>query len=405
MPIIDRQRRLHETGRIRIGRSVEATTEQGKRIRRPEKLQSFRFTSASRHAIESIAALYGGEPHEWTDGPQPGQWEVFTAASAIEVVVPPEHLAFSQWFELWKAGGCERRCDGVAQIPTGEVCLCDAEDRECKPHTRLSLLLPRLLGSGLWRLDTQGEYAATELGGAFEFAMFLHQATGRTLLPGRLVLTQRSIKRPRQARRDFVVPVLELDADLDALSGRPSAPAIANGSVPAPAIDAGVAPGPVIPIPPGPIEVAPTMGEALATTEAPPAPSRRRTAEPIKATGRKPRPRSGGDKSEPPAAEGSAAPETPPVAAPAPPTSPAPSPPAGREPVSLMTEQQRKAIFKLLDRLHVAEDQRHVVVGEILEREVTTFIRLSFDDASRTIEVLNEQWHDAGERMAEEAGF
>ncbi len=223
-PIIDRQRRLHETGRIRIGRSVEATTEEGKRIRRPEKLQSFRFTSASRHAIESIAALYGGEPHEWTDGPQPGQWEVFTAASAIEVVVPPEHLAFSQWFELWKAGGCERRCDGVAQIPTGEVCICDAEDRECKPHTRLSLLLPRLLGSGLWRLDTQGEYAANELGGAFEFAMFLHQATGRTLLPGRLVLTQRSIKRPRQARRDFVVPVLELDADLDALAGRPPRP-------------------------------------------------------------------------------------------------------------------------------------------------------------------------------------
>ena len=70
-----------------------------------------------------------------------------------------------------------------------------------------------------------------------------------------------------------------------------------------------------------------------------------------------------------------------------------------------MTEQQRKAIFKLLDRLHVGEDQRHVVVGEVLDREVTTFTRLSFDDASRTIEVLNERWHDAGERMAEEAGF
>ena len=148
--------------------------------------------------------------------------------------MPPEHLAFSQWFELWKAGGCERRCDGVAQIPSGEVCICDAEDRECKPHTRLSLLLPRLLGSGLWRLDTQGEYAANELGGVFEFAMFLHQATGRTLLPGRLVLTRRSIKRPRQARRDFVVPVLELDADLDALAGRPAAPALGNSAVPAP---------------------------------------------------------------------------------------------------------------------------------------------------------------------------
>lgn len=202
MAILDLQRRLAEVGRIRIGQQVPA----GKGTR-PTKLDTFRLTSADRNRIENAARLYGGTPREW-EAPAGHQWEVVTDRDVLEVVVPPSDMAFSQYYELWSGGGCQRRCDGVVDSISEGPCVCDPENRECKIHTRLSVMLRDLPGLGVWRIDTSGYYAGVELQGAVEVVKL---AAGRgQMLPASLRLEQRQIKRANEQTKRFAVPVLDL---------------------------------------------------------------------------------------------------------------------------------------------------------------------------------------------------
>lgn len=249
-PILDIQRRLHQDGRIRIGTQVPAKDKQGNDIMRPAKLDTFRFTSQNRRAIEAIAKTYGGEAKKWDDAPVGDQWEVFTEASEIPVVVPPESMAYSQWYEQWSGGGCQRRCDGVEDSISDGPCVCDPEDRACKPHTRLSVMLAQYPGTGLWRLDTSGYYAATELGGAMEIVGMLSATVGKSVLPGRLRIEHRTVKRPDQPPNNFIVPVLEFAVDMAALATGNAAtlgtgtPELAPGLTPVPMDDS---PAPSLP--------------------------------------------------------------------------------------------------------------------------------------------------------------
>lgn len=203
MSIIDLQRRLAEVGRIRIGQQV--ATNNGKT--RPAKLATFRLTSADSTRIAQAAQLYGGNPAQW-DAPAGPQWEVVTEADALHVIVPPSDMSFSQHYELWSAGGCQRRCDGRHEAISQGACMCDPEARECQIHTRLSVMLRDLPGLGVWRIDTSGYYAAVELQGAVEV---IQVAAGRgQMLPARLRLEQRAVKRAGQTRR-FAVPVLDVE--------------------------------------------------------------------------------------------------------------------------------------------------------------------------------------------------
>ena len=208
MSIIDLQRRIQEAGRIRIGHVVP--TSNGKT--RPDKLDTFRLTSADKVRIDQAAALYGGNVAEWT-APAGKQWEVITEAKALDVIVPPSDMAFSQHYELWSAGGCQRRCDGAFEQMSDGPCLCDPDNRDCDIHTRLSVMLRDLPGLGVWRIDTQGYYAAVELGGAVQV---IAAAAGRgVLLPARLMLVQRSVIRRgddgKPLTRRFAVPVLDVE--------------------------------------------------------------------------------------------------------------------------------------------------------------------------------------------------
>jgi Recombination directionality factor-like len=203
MRIVDLQRRLREIGRIRIGEQVP--TQNGKT--RPAKLETFRFTSRDRQVIEAAAAHWQGQVHEWA-APDGQQWQVITQTSEIPVVVPPGDMSFSQAYEQWSKGGCKVRCDGRWDHIADQACHCDPENRDCAIHTRLSVMVPELPGIGVWRLDTQGYYAAVELGGLVDICADA-SAQGR-MLPARLRLEQRSIKRDGTTRR-FAVPVLDLD--------------------------------------------------------------------------------------------------------------------------------------------------------------------------------------------------
>jgi hypothetical protein len=273
MPIIDLQRRIAEAGRIRLG--VVVTEEvRGRARTRPEKLERFRFTSPDRRRIEAVAARYGGRVEPW-QSPAGQQWQVISEAAEIDVVVPPEELAFSQWYELWSAAGCQRRCDGATEQISDGPCLCDPEQRECEIHTRLSVLLRDIPGLGVWRLDTQGWYAAKELAAAVQ-VITLAAGRGR-LLPARLRVEPRTMRRPGPAgkpeTRHFVVPVIDVDISPAELLGGTGAAGIAQLER--------LAPPAITPVPSQEPPV-----PSIAEQSAPPPPPKLRTPE-IPASGRK----------------------------------------------------------------------------------------------------------------------
>jgi hypothetical protein len=197
-------RRLPEVGRLRLGQKLPT-----KNGTRPAALDAWRLTSKSRYRLEAAAQVYGGTVQEWKDAPgEDAQWELFTDAKALRVAVVPT-LPVTQFYEHWSAGGCQRRCDGITELLSGDGCLCaveadDPTDFRCKPTTRLSVLLPDLPGLGVWRVETHGYYGAAELAASAE----LLASFGRPM-PVALLIDQRSDRRPGKPRRDYVVPMLD----------------------------------------------------------------------------------------------------------------------------------------------------------------------------------------------------
>lgn len=233
--------RLRELGRIRLG--VQVATKNGGT--RPAALETFRFTSPSRSLIDAAAAEFGGTVEEWQPPDGSAQWQVITETAEVDVMVPPT-AALDQAYELWRAGGCHRRCNGLVNDLAGAPCACPADPEErtalaadgqaCSPVTRLNVMLPQLPDLGVWRVEAHGYYAAVELGGA-GFLLDLAAANGR-MLPARLRLDQRHVKRPDQPRRDFVVPVLELPHTLDQVLADAGADQLIAGPLPAAALAA-----------------------------------------------------------------------------------------------------------------------------------------------------------------------
>jgi hypothetical protein len=221
VPILDIQRRQVEVGRIRIGQLVDGENRRGEKIKRPSKLGAFRFTTESRPLADQIKAHFGGEVIEWT--PQGGgakQWDITTPTKSLSVIVPPNSV--SQWYEMWAGGACVRRCDGAREVLEDQPCQCPvdpgqrtaqaANGNACKPTTRINVMLADVPGIGVWRLETHGFYAATELPAVAELL-----AASGGYIPGRLELQERSARRPK-ARGDgletrrWMVPVLHVDA-------------------------------------------------------------------------------------------------------------------------------------------------------------------------------------------------
>lgn len=201
MAIIELQRRQTEVGRIRLGQKVK--TKSGKEA--PSRLETFRFTSPSKPLVERIAQLYGGDVQAWNPPRGAAEWEVVTKATSVPVVVPPQDIDSSQFYELWSAGGCQRRCSGVRELIADQPCVCDPANRDCKMHTRVNVMLRDVPGIGVWRLDTGGYYAGVELPGMVEL---LSRAQG--MVAALLELRQRTVTRDGQTKH-FVVPVLHVE--------------------------------------------------------------------------------------------------------------------------------------------------------------------------------------------------
>lgn len=217
VPIGQLARRIPTAGRIRIG------VRNGKAM---QAIDTFRFTSQDRTALDQIAALYGGDVKPWSDPKAaPGQFEVITDANVIPIALPPDPLGGTPAYELWTGGGRARNCDGetcemLVQGADGiELqqcqCICWAKNvLECKLITRLSVLLPEIRFVGVWRIDTKSHNAAEELPGMVDLIRSLQD---RGLTKGLLRIESRRQVVAGQTRQ-FKVPVLGIDESVEALA-------------------------------------------------------------------------------------------------------------------------------------------------------------------------------------------
>lgn len=187
-PIEGITHRVQEIGRIRMG-------EKGPKGA-PVKLKTFRLTSNDRRVLEAAAAIYGGTVAEWRDAPDEGMWQLTTAAAELDILIPRALRSVSQSWELWQGGTCERRCDGREEAISGQPCICGpdrgSDDRRfCDILTRVSVILPRLPGLGVWRLDTGGFHAATTIPATVDLLLALDP---RPMVPAVLRAVQASTK-------------------------------------------------------------------------------------------------------------------------------------------------------------------------------------------------------------------
>ncbi len=228
-PLSDIDRRIPEAGRIRLGvKTAKGMT----------SIDTFRFTSPNKAIIEQIAMIYGGEAKAWRDpkASPPDQYEVITKAKEIDVYLPAN--ALSVWYEMWSGGGVQRRCDGEqCQVPqtipggwemTETPCVCIARGlMECRPYTRMNLILPIIAFHGVWRLETKGWNAAKELPGMVDVIQMMTQA-GK-LVSAKLYVERRTQQTPA-GKRNFVVPgILISHSAQEMISGAADVQAITTG--------------------------------------------------------------------------------------------------------------------------------------------------------------------------------
>lgn len=243
---IDVQRRLVELGRIRLGEKGEKGE--------PRKRTTFRVTSASRSHLEAVARVYGGTVRPWQGAPDEGMFEVATESAELDILIPPTLAAYSQAYELWAGGAATRRCDGVTESLSGQPCICAAQglhgaDRKppagCDLTTRVSVMLPKVPGLGVWRVDTKGWNAATTLPATLEL---LGAMARGGWVPAVLRMEQRSRKVRADGKvltRRFVVPVVDIpEATIGQMMMEGTAlPALPErGRVPRPELPAGPPP-------------------------------------------------------------------------------------------------------------------------------------------------------------------
>ena len=207
MPILELQQRLREIGRIRLGYSTPNADPKKRDI--PHKSDHLILTSSDRTALEHAAQLYGGKVKPWDK--TPGQFTLTIEATELPVIVSP--IPVDQWLEQWSAGGCSHRCDGCTNTITDEPCSCDRDNptdpkaHPCKPVTRVSLMLPEIQGLGVWRLESKGYYAASELPTSVD--LLREGAKRGAHIPATLAIEQRTVVRNGTTKK-FPVPVLRL---------------------------------------------------------------------------------------------------------------------------------------------------------------------------------------------------
>lgn len=215
MPILDldilrMQREGVLDGQLRIGTSSPGN----KGGKKPVRLNTWRMTSRSRHAIEAAAERFGGKAKSWASDRGP-QWEVITPLSELPVKFGGG-AEIDQWMTHWEQGILLRHCtgalDAVNEI-SGKPCECNATGRKlCKPETKLRVRFLELPGIGWWRFTSHGKMIAAGFPARAEF--LANAADKGIYVPARLVLLEMKLppKRPGEPGRRF--PIVDIDIDV-----------------------------------------------------------------------------------------------------------------------------------------------------------------------------------------------
>ena len=209
-PIADLGSSLQEQGRIRLG------VKDAKRGMR--SIDTFRFTSPDRSVIEVLAGLYGGTARPWNESSatDKNQFEVITEANEISVWIGSQGM--TQHYEYWIRAGCIRRCDGIAcQMSSGEQytsvpCVCNSEQPpsagdQCKPKTRMTVIIPEVRMAGGWRIETSSWNAAKEMP---QMEQLLRSMESAGLARAKLIIKHGMSKGGGTTKR-FTYPQLILD--------------------------------------------------------------------------------------------------------------------------------------------------------------------------------------------------
>lgn len=282
------QSRMTTVGKIRLG--IYETPE-GRRGR-PVKLDTFRFTSENEALIRAVAEAYGGTPEQWTpQGSKTAEWQVISDAKAIPVyIVNGQDL--DPWYEAWAGGRtCVRRCDGIVNKITQELCVCIPADGspsalaprdQCKPTTRAQLMLAEIPGLGSWLLESHGENAARELSTFREFIAAAPMPVPAMLRLRHETRRQWSFEKKKFDTLDFYVPwfdISAINAEQIAIGGDALTQALAAAGAPAIggsaqlAIEARPVSAPAAPaqepmVPPAPLDIERLRPRILADIEA-----------------------------------------------------------------------------------------------------------------------------------------
>jgi hypothetical protein len=222
VPLSQLRRQLRRAGKIRLGCKVSGISKKsGNAYTAPKKLTEFRLTSADQKLLLQAARLYGGEVRPWAD--EPGQFELFTESK--EIFVRVLNTEITSEYEFWKAGGCVRRCDGEncrQMVARGNdtveqliPCPCTSgaitnEKDQCKLRTRVDIELAGCAALGVFTLETNSVFAASELPAVHEY---LIGTFGYRYL-AILAIEERETKEEGQETKKFIVPVLRVRDNL-----------------------------------------------------------------------------------------------------------------------------------------------------------------------------------------------
>ncbi len=233
--ILTLQRQARELGRLRAGTFEKPAGGRG----RPTRSKTWILTSHQRDYLDAAADEWGGEVHEWEpQGNGAKAWRLITDADAVDAILPPGD-PLSQHYEMWSRGGCQRRCDGETEQLSNRPCVCledfgeefhlQPPEQACRPHTRLSVILPNIPDLGVWRMESKGFYAANEIAASIDL---IREATGgRVMVPIRLRIEPR--KRVAQGKtKQYPVIVVEIRGSTagQILKGSVSVAALESGS-------------------------------------------------------------------------------------------------------------------------------------------------------------------------------
>jgi hypothetical protein len=163
-----------ETTRLPIHGKIKAGVKGGTQGRK--SIDTWRFHSPDRGAIEQLAAEYGGTVTAMKDpkANPPDQWQVTTTTNLVRVWLPSTALQQASYELRDKSGRLVRRCDGgqCSVFTTGGPwegtfvnCYCNANGRrECMPTVILDVIMPNIAPfRGVWRFITHSWYAYDEI--------------------------------------------------------------------------------------------------------------------------------------------------------------------------------------------------------------------------------------------------